>query len=114
MRFMDFSLRPDLLPLGLTFDDVLLLPGESDVVPSRVTCSPDDRLGEVDALCGRYRISGVPVVDADGQLVGIVTNRDMRFVSDPGIRVREIMTVAPLITAPVGVSKDEALVLLRR
>ncbi|MFI5913414.1 IMP dehydrogenase [Dactylosporangium sp. NPDC051541] len=183
MRFMDFS-RPDVLPLGLTFDDVLLLPGESDVVPSAVdtssrvtrnitlriplvssamdtvtearmaiamarnggigtlhrnlsiddqatqvdlvkrseagmvtnpvTCSPDDTLGEVDRLCGRYRISGVPVTDADGQLVGIVTNRDMRFVSDPNIRVREIMTVAPLITAPVGVSKDQALALLRQ
>jgi IMP dehydrogenase len=183
MRFMDFS-RPDVLPLGLTFDDVLLLPGESDVVPSGVdtssrvtrnitlriplvssamdtvtearmaiamarqggigtlhrnlsiedqaqqvdmvkrseagmvtnpvTCSPDDTLGEVDALCGRYRISGVPVTDADGQLVGIVTNRDMRFVSDPSIRVRDIMTVAPLITARVGVSKDEALALLRQ
>src|SRR3982751_2257209 len=151
MRFMDFS-RPDMLPLGLTFDDVLLLPGESDVVPSAVdtsshvtrnitlsiplvssamdtvtearmaiamarqggigtlhrnlsiedqaqqvdlvkrseagmvtnpiTCSPDDTLGEVDKLCGRYRISGVPVTDPDGALVGIVTNRDMRFVTD--------------------------------
>jgi IMP dehydrogenase len=184
MRFMDFSPRPDVLPLGLTFDDVLLLPGESDVVPSAVdtssrvtrnitlriplvssamdtvtearmaiamarqggigtlhrnlsiddqaqqvdmvkrseagmvtnpiTCSPDDTLGEVDALCGRYRISGVPVVDTNGQLVGIVTNRDMRFVSDPNIRVHEIMTVTPLITAQVGVSKDEALALLRK
>jgi IMP dehydrogenase len=183
MRFMDFS-RPDVLPLGLTFDDVLLLPGESDVVPSGVdtssrvtrnitlriplvssamdtvtearmaiamarqggigtlhrnlsiddqaqqvdlvkrseagmvtnpvTCSPDDTLREVDALCGRFRISGVPVTDADGQLVGIVTNRDMRFVSDPMTRVRDIMTVAPLITARVGVSKDEALALLRK
>ncbi|GAA4248582.1 IMP dehydrogenase [Dactylosporangium darangshiense] len=183
MRFMDFS-RPDVLPLGLTFDDVLLLPGESDVVPSGVdtssrvtrnitlriplvssamdtvtearmaiamarqggigtlhrnlsiddqaqqvdlvkrseagmvtnpvTCSPDDTLREVDVLCGRFRISGVPVTDADGQLVGIVTNRDMRFVSDPMTRVRDIMTVAPLITARVGVSKDEALALLRK
>ncbi|WP_344616040.1 IMP dehydrogenase [Dactylosporangium salmoneum] len=180
---MDFS-RPDVLPLGLTFDDVLLLPGESDVVPSAVdtssritrnitlrmplvssamdtvtearmaiamarqggigtlhrnlsiddqaqqvdmvkrseagmvtnpvTCSPDDTLGDVDTLCGRYRISGVPVTDADGQLVGIVTNRDMRFVSDPNTRVRDIMTSAPLITARVGVSKDEALALLRQ
>ena len=141
-------------PLGLTFDDVLLLPAESDVVPSDadtstrltrnitlriplvssamdtvtearmaiamarqggigvlhrnlsiedqahqvdlvkrseagmitnpVTCSPDDTLAEVDALCARYRISGVPVVDGDGMLVGIVTNRDMRFVTDHG------------------------------
>src|SRR3954451_14541874 len=145
MRFMNFSPRADLsadpgslVPLGLTFDDVLLLPAESDVVPSAadtssrltrgvtlsvplvssamdtvtearmaiamarqggvgtlhrnlsiedqaqqvgmvkrseagmltnpIPCSPDDTLGEVDALCGRFRISGVPVVDNDGQL----------------------------------------------
>src|SRR5262245_52196715 len=140
------------LPLGLTFDDVLLLPAESDVIPGEVitasrlsrrialqvplissamdtvtearmaiamarqggigvlhrnlsiedqalqvdlvkrseagmvtnpvTCSPEDTILHVDTLCGRYRISGVPVVDPDGMLVGIVTNRDMRFVSD--------------------------------
>jgi IMP dehydrogenase len=87
---------------------------EAGMVTNPVTCSPDDTLGEVDALCGRYRISGVPVVDEEGQLVGIVTNRDMRFVSDPAILVREIMTHAPLVTAPVGVSKETALGLLRR
>ena len=172
------------VPLGLTFDDVLLQPGESDIVPSRVntstrltrsislsipllsaamdtvtearmaiamareggigvlhrnlsaedqaaqvdlvkrsesgmitnpvTCNPDDTLGQVDALCARYRISGVPVVDADGILVGIVTNRDMRFVSDQQAKVRDVMTKMPLVTAPVGVSKDDALALLQR
>jgi len=84
------------------------------MITNPVTASPEDTLRDVDALCGRYRISGVPVVDGDGQLVGIVTNRDMRFVSDPSTPVREIMTRAPLITAPVGVSKDEALTLLRQ
>src|SRR6266496_6211333 len=138
--------------LGLTFDDVLLLPAESDVVPSAVdtstklsrnvtlriplvsaamdtvtesrmaismarqggigilqrnlsieeharqaetvkrseagmvtdpvTCLPEDTLAEVDALCSRYRISGVPVTDAEGTLVGIITNRDLRFEVD--------------------------------
>ncbi|MEU8237880.1 IMP dehydrogenase [Actinoplanes missouriensis] len=172
------------VPLGLTFDDVLLQPGESDVVPSRVntvtrltrnvelsvpllsagmdtvtearmaiamarqggigvlhrnlsvedqaaqvdlvkrsesgmitnpvTCSPDDTLRQVDALCARYRISGAPVVDAQGVLVGIVTNRDMRFVNDFDAKVRDVMTKAPLITAPVGVSKDQALELLAK
>ncbi|MER7439731.1 IMP dehydrogenase [Micromonospora avicenniae] len=87
---------------------------ESGMITNPVTASPDDTLRDVDALCGRYRISGVPVVDGDGQLVGIVTNRDMRFVSDPGTPVREIMTRTPLITASVGVSKDEALALLRQ
>src|SRR5690242_8611639 len=87
---------------------------ESGMITNPVTASPDDTLREVDELCGRYRISGVPVVDGDGQLVGIVTNRDMRFVSEPDTPVRDIMTHTPLITARVGVSKDDALALLRQ
>ncbi len=172
------------LPLGLTFDDVLLLPAESDVVPGQVdprsratrnitlaipmmssamdtvtearmaiamarhggigvlhrnmasedqaqqvdlvkrseagmvsnpiTCSPDDTLRDVDRLCARYRISGAPVVDSDGRLLGIVTNRDMRFVTDKDAPVHAVMTPMPLITAPVGVSADDALALLAR
>ncbi len=57
---------------------------------------------------------GVPVVDARGALVGIVTNRDMRFVTDRSVPVREVMTPMPLVTAPVGVARDQALELLRR
>jgi IMP dehydrogenase len=172
-----------LAPIGLTFDDVLLLPGFSDVVPSEaetgtrlskrvslavplvssamdtvtearmaiamarqggigvlhrnlsiddqaaqvdlvkrseagmvthpVTCSPDHTLADVDRMCGRYRISGLPVVDEDGVLLGIVTNRDMRFESDKTRPVREVMTPMPLVTAPVGVSNDDALALLQ-
>jgi IMP dehydrogenase len=168
--------------LGLTFDDVLLVPAESDVVPSEVdtssrvsrniavqlplvssamdtvtearmaiamarqggvgvlhrnlpideqaaqvdlvkrseagmvnnpvTCSPDDTLDDVDRMCGRYRISGVPVVDANGVLLGIVTNRDMRFEDDMRRPVREIMTPMPLVTAPLGIAPDDALALL--
>lgn len=168
--------------LGLTFDDVLLVPAESDVVPSEVstasritrnitvqlplvssamdtvtearmaiamarqggvgvlhrnlpieeqatqvdlvkrseagmvndpvTCSPDDTLAHVDALCGRYRISGVPVIDGEGVLLGIVTNRDMRFEENMGRSVREVMTPMPLITAPLGIAPEDALALL--
>jgi IMP dehydrogenase len=87
---------------------------EAGMITHPVTCQPDDRLGDVDALCARYRISGVPVVDTDGTLLGIVTNRDMRFVTDKSVPVREIMTPQPLITAPVGVSREDALALLRR
>ncbi|MGK5115157.1 MULTISPECIES: IMP dehydrogenase [unclassified Geodermatophilus] len=171
-------------PLGLTYDDVLLIPGESDVVPAEVdtssqltrgirlavplvssamdtvtearmaiamarvggvgvlhrnlaaeeqagqvdlvkrseagmvtnpvTCSPDNTLAEVDALSARYRISGAPVVDADGVLLGIVTNRDMRFETDQSVLVRDVMTPMPLITAPVGVDADTALRLLSK
>jgi IMP dehydrogenase len=168
--------------LGLTFDDVLLVPAESDVVPSEVktaswvtrnisvkmplvssamdtvtearmaiamarqggvgvlhrnlpieeqaiqvdlvkrseagmvnnpvTCSPDDSLADVDRLCGRYRISGVPVVDGTGILLGIVTNRDMRFEEDMSRPAREVMTPMPLVTARVGIDPDDALALL--
>jgi IMP dehydrogenase len=177
----DLAITP--LPLGLTFDDVLLLPAESDVLPSGsatdtrltrnvtlavplvssamdtvtearmaiamarqggigvlhrnlsiddqasqvdlvkrseagmvtnpITCAPEDTIRDVDALCGRYRISGVPVVARDGALLGIVTNRDMRFVTDKSALVKDVMTKMPLVTAPVGVRKDEALALLR-
>jgi IMP dehydrogenase len=170
--------------LGLTFDDVLLLPHESDVVPSEadtttrvskrvsvriplvsspmdtvtesrmaiamarqgglgvlhrnlsiddqagqadlvkrseagmishpVTTGPDATIGEVDALCGRYRVSGLPVVDADGLLLGIVTNRDLRFESDQGRLVRDVMTPMPLVTAPVGIAPDDAIALLAK
>jgi IMP dehydrogenase len=178
------GMPPKFAMLGLTFDDVLLLPAESDVAPSAadtstqitrrvrvrvplvsspmdtvtesrmaiamaragglgvlhrnlsvteqaaqvevvkrseagmvtdpVTCSPDDTLADIDALCARYRISGLPVTAPDGKLVGIITNRDMRFEVDHGRPVREVMTHAPLITARVGVSAEAALGLLRR
>ncbi|MCO5999135.1 IMP dehydrogenase [Actinoallomurus rhizosphaericola] len=86
---------------------------EAGMVNNPVTCSPDDTLADVEALCAHYRISGVPVTDADGVLVGIVTNRDMRFETDATRPVREVMTRMPLVTAPVGVSRDEAFALLR-
>jgi IMP dehydrogenase len=86
---------------------------EAGMVTNPITCGPDDTLADVDALCARYRISGVPVVDAEGVLLGIVTNRDMRFVQDMSLPAREVMTPMPLITAPVGVRKDQAFGLLR-
>jgi len=168
--------------LGLTYDDVLLLPAESDVIPSNVdtssrltrnislavplvssamdtvtearmaiamarvggagvlhrnlsiadqatevdrvkrseagmvsdpvTCSPDQTLDQVNDMCAKYRISGLPVVDEDGRLLGIVTNRDMRFEEDFSRRVVEVMTPMPLVTAPVGIDGDDALGLL--
>ncbi|MCI9888294.1 IMP dehydrogenase [Micrococcales bacterium 31B] len=171
--------------IGLTYDDVLLLPGESDVIPSEVstraritrnltahipllssamdtvtesrmaiamarqgglgilhrnlsiadqasqvdlvkrsesgmvsdpvTVGPDATLAELDVLCGRYRVSGLPVVDENRTLLGIITNRDLRFVAPSdfeSIRVREAMTPMPLITGRVGITHDEAAALL--
>lgn len=173
--------------IGLTYDDVLLLPGETDVIPSEVdttsrltreisvrvpllsaamdtvtesrmaiamarqggigilhrnlsiedqahqvdlvkrsesgmitdpvTVAPEATLAELDHLCGIYRVSGLPVVAADGRLLGIITNRDLRFVP-PGdfdsLRVRDIMTAMPLVTAPVGIARDDAAALLAK
>ncbi|TCO65432.1 IMP dehydrogenase [Actinocrispum wychmicini] len=87
---------------------------EAGMVTDPVTCSPDDTLAEVDAMCARYRISGLPVTDAAGKLVGIITNRDMRFEVDHTRKVSEVMTKGPLVTAQVGVSAEAALGLLRR
>ncbi|MDO8105662.1 IMP dehydrogenase [Isoptericola sp. b441] len=173
--------------VGLTYDDVLLLPGETDVVPSEVdtttrltrdvslriplvsaamdtvtesrmaiaiaregglgvlhrnlpiadqahqvdlvkrsesgmisdpvTVGPDATLAELDALCGTYRVSGLPVVDDDRRLVGIITNRDLRFL-DPAdfsrMRVRDAMTAMPLVTAPVGIARQDAQAILAK
>ncbi len=174
-------------PLGLTYDDVLLLPGETDVVPSEVdtttaltreisiriplissamdtvtesrmaiamarqgglgvlhrnlsiddqayqvdvvkrtqtgmisnpiTIGPSATLEELDTLCGQYRVSGLPVLDPEGRLLGIVTNRDLRFT--PAAEwattlVREVMTPMPLITAREGISREDATLLLRQ
>jgi IMP dehydrogenase len=85
---------------------------EAGMVTHPVTTTEDATLAEVDALCGRYRISGLPVVAPDGRLVGIVTNRDLRFEVDMSRRVGEVMTRMPLITGPVGISADDAMGLL--
>jgi IMP dehydrogenase len=175
------------LPLGLTYDDVLLLPGETDVIPSEVdttsrltreislrvplvssamdtvtesrmaiamarqggigvlhrnlaiedqayqvdlvkrtqtgvisnpiTIGPKATLEELDELCGEYRVSGLPVVDEGNKLLGIITNRDLRFVPVAEWATRlvgEVMTPMPLITAPVTISREDATSLLRQ
>jgi IMP dehydrogenase len=87
---------------------------EAGMITNPVTCGPDATVADVEALCGRYRISGVPVTGTDGALLGIVTNRDIRFEADHSRRVSDIMTPMPLVTAPVGVGRVEALGLLRQ
>src|SRR5687768_3574351 len=173
--------------LGLTYDDVLLLPGETDVIPSEVdtttrltreidlriplvssamdtvtesrmaiamarqggigilhrnlsiedqayqvdlvkrtqtgiignpvTIGPKATLEDLDELCGEYRVSGLPVVDEDRTLLGIITNRDLRFVPVAEWKqhlVGDVMTPMPLITAPVGIDREDAAVILRQ
>ncbi len=86
---------------------------EAGMITDPVTCGPDATLADVERLCAHYRISGVPVTSDDGKLLGIVTNRDIRFESDLSRRVADVMTPMPLVTAPVGVEADGALRLLK-
>ncbi|WP_225804345.1 IMP dehydrogenase [Streptomyces sp. NK15101] len=87
---------------------------ESGMVTDPITVHPDATLAEADAICAKFRISGVPVTDPAGKLLGIVTNRDMAFESDRSRQVREVMTPMPLVTGKVGISGVDAMELLRR
>ena len=81
---------------------------ESGVIIDPIFISPDATLMQAKAITDNYKISGVPVVDDNGSLIGILTNRDMRFEADLSRPVKEIMTKAPLVTAKVGTSLEEA------
>jgi len=85
---------------------------ESGMITNPVTITPDATVAEVDELCARFRVSGVPVVEGDGVLVGIITNRDMRFVPRDQAHttlVKDVMTKGDLITASEGISREDAL-----
>ncbi|MFE2594910.1 IMP dehydrogenase [Streptomyces sp. NPDC059396] len=87
---------------------------ESGMVTDPITVHPDATLIDADRLCAKFRISGVPVTDRGGKLLGIVTNRDMAFEADRTRQVREVMTPMPLVTGKVGISGVDAMELLRR
>ncbi|TAD82988.1 MAG: IMP dehydrogenase, partial [Sphingomonadales bacterium] len=81
---------------------------ESGMVVNPITIQPDATLGEAQALMQQHRISGIPVTDAHGKLVGILTNRDVRFAENPLQPVRELMTTENLATVPLGTGQEEA------
>ncbi|HZI17112.1 MAG TPA: IMP dehydrogenase [Pyrinomonadaceae bacterium] len=81
---------------------------ESGMIVDPVTIRPDRPVREALAVMQRYKISGVPVVDEDGHLVGIITNRDLRFENRADIPVSDVMTAQPLVTVPVGTTLEEA------
>jgi IMP dehydrogenase len=90
---------------------------QTGMIPNPVTIGPDATLEQLDEVCGQYRISGLPVVDAETKLLGIITNRDLRFVPVAewaSTKVDEVMTPMPLITGPVGISHEDATALLRQ
>ncbi|QTN20813.1 IMP dehydrogenase [Brevundimonas sp. AJA228-03] len=86
---------------------------ESGMVINPVTIRPETTLGEVRQIVANRKISGFPVVDAGGRLVGILTNRDMRFDTDPNRRAAELMTTGDLVTVREGAGREEARELLR-
>ncbi|MBD2845461.1 IMP dehydrogenase [Paenibacillus sp. IB182496] len=87
---------------------------ESGVITNPFSLTPEHHVYDAEELMGKYRISGVPVVDEQGHLVGIITNRDLRFVHDYSIKIHEVMTHEQLVTAPVGTTLQEAEVLLQK
>jgi IMP dehydrogenase len=87
---------------------------ESGMVVNPITIAPDATLGEAQALMVQHRISGIPVVEANGKLVGILTNRDVRFAANPLQPVRELMTSENLATVKTGVGHEEARHLLHQ
>lgn len=87
---------------------------ESGMIVDPLTLRPEDTLAAAEALMSRYHISGVPITDGEGRLVGILTNRDTRFVTPGSQPIADFMTQQDLITAPVGTSMDEAKAILHR
>ncbi len=87
---------------------------ESGMIVDPLTLRPDATLAEAEALMSRYHISGIPITDEDGRLVGILTNRDTRFVTPGPQRIADYMTREGLITAPVGTSLEEAKAILHQ
>jgi IMP dehydrogenase len=87
---------------------------EAGMIVEPVTLSPHDRVADALALMANYRISGVPITDENGLLVGILTNRDLRFEDDHGRLVADLMTRENLVTVPVGTTLEEARAVLHR
>ena len=81
---------------------------ENGVIANPFSLSQEHTLKDADELMGRYKISGVPICDEDNKLIGIITNRDLRFETDFNKKIKESMTSANLVTAPVGTTLEEA------
>jgi IMP dehydrogenase len=87
---------------------------ESGMIVDPITMRADQKIFEALEVMSRYRISGVPVTDAEGRLVGILTNRDLRFCTTTDLAIRELMTSKELVTVPVGTTLEQAKELLHR
>lgn len=87
---------------------------ENGVIVNPFFLSPEHFVYDADELMGKYKISGVPICEKDGKLVGILTNRDMRFLTNFNLKIKEVMTKENLVTAPVGTGLTEAQEILRK
>ena len=87
---------------------------ENGVIVDPFSLTADRLVADADALMGKFRISGVPIVDGTNKLVGIITNRDMRFLTNFNTKISEVMTKDNLITAPVGTTLQQAQEILRK
>lgn len=87
---------------------------ESGVITNPFSLTPDHLVSDAEAVMGKYRISGVPVVNEENKLVGIITNRDLRFIHNFDLKISEVMTKEELVTAPVGTTLQEAEVILQK
>ncbi|MNO33768.1 Inosine-5'-monophosphate dehydrogenase [compost metagenome] len=87
---------------------------ESGVITNPFSLSADHLVSDAEEVMGKFRISGVPIVDDEHKLIGILTNRDLRFVHDYEIKISEVMTRDNLVTAPVGTTLAEAEVILQK
>jgi IMP dehydrogenase len=87
---------------------------EAGMIVDPITLPPESTLADAERLMSRYHISGVPITDSDGRLLGILTNRDIRFVEPAAQPVTEFMTSDNLVTAPVGTGLEEAKAILHR
>ncbi|MBQ7548759.1 MAG: IMP dehydrogenase [Clostridia bacterium] len=81
---------------------------ENGVIAAPFSLTPDHYAYDAENLCKKYKISGVPICDNDGRLVGILTNRDMRFMTDFNVKISSVMTKENLVTAPVGTTLEQA------
>ncbi|MFE5324200.1 IMP dehydrogenase [Paenibacillus sp. NPDC056579] len=87
---------------------------ESGVITNPFSLTPEHHVYDAEELMAKYRISGVPICDENKKLVGILTNRDLRFVHDYSIKIKEVMTRDNLVTAPVGTTLQQAEVILQK
>ncbi len=87
---------------------------ENGVINNPFFLYPENYVYEADELMGKYKISGVPICDHDGKLVGIITNRDLRFMVDFNVKIDGVMTKENLVTVPVGTTLEQARDILRR